>query len=124
MRGRIRVFLLVEAAAFAAASLAHSGVLVHGYEHPQARVAEGVIAVVLLAESGALTTRPAVAFIRPTGAVRAPTPPSGRYAEWLAAASSDACSASPLASGSSVIRRAAITETHPRPSATATPKTT
>ncbi len=58
MRGRIRVFLLVEAAAFAAASLVHAGVLVHGYEHPQARVAEGVIAVVLLAGSVASWIRP------------------------------------------------------------------
>ena len=65
MTGRIRVFLLAEAAAFAAASLAHSGVLVHGYEHPQARVAEGVIAVVLLAGLVASLIRPQ--WIRPAG---------------------------------------------------------
>jgi hypothetical protein len=46
---RIRVFLLVEAAAFAAAALVHFGLLVHGYQHRQARVAESVIALVLLA---------------------------------------------------------------------------
>jgi phosphatidylserine synthase len=46
---RIRVFLLVETAAFAAAALVHFGLLVHGYEHRQARVAESVIALVLLA---------------------------------------------------------------------------
>jgi hypothetical protein len=42
---RIRAFLLVQAAAFAAAALVHSGLLVHGYEHRQARVAESVIAL-------------------------------------------------------------------------------
>jgi phosphatidylserine synthase len=46
---RIRAFLLVETAAFAAAALVHFGLLVHGYEHRQARVAESVIALVLLA---------------------------------------------------------------------------
>jgi hypothetical protein len=46
---RIRAFLLVEAAAFAAAALVHFGLLVHGYQHRQARVAESVIALVLLA---------------------------------------------------------------------------
>lgn len=48
MARRIRVFLLVEAATFLAAALAHSGVLVDGYEHPEARTAESVIALVLL----------------------------------------------------------------------------
>jgi hypothetical protein len=49
VRQPVRVFLLVETAAFAAAALAHSGVLVHGYQHQQARVAESVTALVLLA---------------------------------------------------------------------------
>jgi hypothetical protein len=49
VRQPIRVFLLVEAAAFAAAALAHAGVLVHGYEHQQARIAESLTALVLLA---------------------------------------------------------------------------
>jgi uncharacterized membrane protein YoaK (UPF0700 family) len=44
-----RLFLLVEAASFAAASLVHSGVFISGYEHAQARIAEGVIAAVLFA---------------------------------------------------------------------------
>ena len=48
VRQRIRAFLLLEAAAFAAAALVHFGVVVHGYEHRQARIAESVIAVVLL----------------------------------------------------------------------------
>jgi hypothetical protein len=49
VRQPIRVFLQVEAAAFAAAALAHSGVLVHGHAHQQARVAESLTALVLLA---------------------------------------------------------------------------
>jgi hypothetical protein len=49
MSARIRMFLLFEALTFVAASLVHFGVLVHGYEHDKARIAEGVIAAVLLA---------------------------------------------------------------------------
>lgn len=45
----IRSFLLVEAATFVLASLIHAGVFISGYEHPQARIAEGVIATVLIA---------------------------------------------------------------------------
>jgi hypothetical protein len=45
----IRLFMLVEAASFIIASLIHSGQLIPGYAHPQARIAEGVIAAVLLA---------------------------------------------------------------------------
>ena len=48
MTQRIRAFLLVEVVAFAAAGLVHFGLLVHGYEHRQARVAESVITLVLL----------------------------------------------------------------------------
>ena len=44
----IRVFLLSEAAAFAVAAAIHSGMLVAGYEHPQARIAESILASVLL----------------------------------------------------------------------------
>ncbi|HEX6050517.1 MAG TPA: hypothetical protein VFZ21_14655 [Gemmatimonadaceae bacterium] len=43
-----RVFLLCEAAAFAIAATIHSGMLVAGYEHPQARIAESILATVLL----------------------------------------------------------------------------
>lgn len=46
---KIQLFMLLEAASFIAASLIHSGVFITGYEHPQARVAEGVIAAVLIA---------------------------------------------------------------------------
>ena len=45
---RIRAFLLVEVVAFAGAGLVHLGLLVHGYQHRQARVAESVITLVLL----------------------------------------------------------------------------
>jgi hypothetical protein len=45
---RVRIFLVAEALAFSLASLIHSGGLIGGYEHPQARIAEGVIASVLL----------------------------------------------------------------------------
>jgi flagellar motor component MotA len=44
---KIQLFLLVEALSLALASLIHSGRLIPGYEHPQARIAEGVIATVL-----------------------------------------------------------------------------
>jgi len=47
--GPIRCCLLFEAATFVVASLIHSGVLIAGYEHQKARIAEGVIAIVLLA---------------------------------------------------------------------------
>ncbi len=49
MTQTIRLFMVLEAASFVAASLVHSGVLITGYEHPQARVGEGVIAAVLIA---------------------------------------------------------------------------
>ena len=48
MINTIRLFILVEAASFAVASLVHTGVFITGYEHPQARIAEGIIAAVLL----------------------------------------------------------------------------
>jgi hypothetical protein len=44
----IRLFLLFEGATYVIAALIHAGALVNGYEHPRARIAEGVIAVVLL----------------------------------------------------------------------------
>ena len=44
----IRLFMLFEAATFVAASLIHSGVFITGYEDPAARIAEGIIAAVLL----------------------------------------------------------------------------
>jgi hypothetical protein len=47
--GTIRRFLALEAIAFVAAALVHAGVLLGGYAHRQARIAESVIAAVLLA---------------------------------------------------------------------------
>ena len=59
MRQTIRIFLLFEAATFVAASLIHSGALISGYEHQQARIAEGVIGIVLLVGAGLTWIRPA-----------------------------------------------------------------
>jgi len=44
----VRVFLSIEAVAFGLAALVHSGLLIHGYEHREARIAESVIGTVLL----------------------------------------------------------------------------
>jgi hypothetical protein len=52
MRQTIRLLLLLEGASFALAGLVHFGVLVDGYEHRQASVAESSIAVVLLVGFG------------------------------------------------------------------------
>jgi hypothetical protein len=59
------LLLLLEAAAFFAASLVHSGYLVSGYEHRAARIAESVIAMVLLAGAACVWLRPA--WIRKAG---------------------------------------------------------
>ena len=48
MAWRLRAFLLVAIACFVAASLVHAGILVDGDEHQEARIAERVIAIVLL----------------------------------------------------------------------------
>jgi hypothetical protein len=59
MRQVIWLFMLFEVASFIAASLIHSGVLIAGYEHRQARIAEGVIAIVLLVGLVLIWIRPA-----------------------------------------------------------------
>jgi hypothetical protein len=51
-------FLIVEVAAFAGASLTHFGVLMQGYEHTQAGIAEAVIAA-------ALATAIVIGLLRP-----------------------------------------------------------
>lgn len=51
--------LAFQAILFGAASLIHAGVLVAGYEHSRAAIAEGVIALVLLAGLIASLVRPA-----------------------------------------------------------------
>ena len=63
----IRFFLLLEGNTFGVASLIHAGALVEGYEHRQARVAESVIAVVLL--GGLALTATVPAWTRWTGIV-------------------------------------------------------
>ena len=55
----IRLFLVLEAALFLAAALIHSGHLVPGYEHRQARIAEGAIGIALLAGLACAWMRPA-----------------------------------------------------------------
>ncbi|MFZ0595273.1 MAG: hypothetical protein WAM39_32720 [Bryobacteraceae bacterium] len=49
LRKSIRLFLLLEGVAFIAACLIHFGVLMHGYEHRLAGMAERAIGIVLLA---------------------------------------------------------------------------
>lgn len=44
----IRIFLLIETAAFLTATSIHFGLLMHGYEHWKAGIAESVITAVLL----------------------------------------------------------------------------
>ena len=57
----IRLLLLLQAAVFIAAALAHLGVLVGGYAHLKAGIAEGVIGSVLLASLVFTLLRPALA---------------------------------------------------------------
>ncbi len=52
MKTTIRLFLLVEGATFLAAGLIHRGVLITGYAHQQASIAETSIALVLLVGFG------------------------------------------------------------------------
>jgi hypothetical protein len=51
--------MLFEAASFIAAALVHSGLLIEGYEHPQARIAESIIAIVLFVGAALTWIRPA-----------------------------------------------------------------
>src|SRR5438874_5099952 len=46
---KLRLLLLVEGVAFALAGLIHRGLLIQGYAHPMASIAESTIAVVLFA---------------------------------------------------------------------------
>ena len=63
----IRLFLLCEGASFAVAGMIHRGLLIAGYAHTQAAVAESVIAVVLLGGLGLTWAWPA--RTRPIGLV-------------------------------------------------------
>jgi hypothetical protein len=55
----VRRFLLVEAATFITAAAIHGGWLISGYEHREARIAESIIAVVLLGGAAIAWARPA-----------------------------------------------------------------
>ena len=59
MRQALRLFLLGEGATFVVAGLVHRGLLVRGYEHGPASIAESVIAVVLLGGLGLTWVWPA-----------------------------------------------------------------
>ena len=59
VRNRIRIFMLFEAATFVVASLIHAGLLVAGYEHHEAHLAEAVIALVLIVALTLTWIRPA-----------------------------------------------------------------
>src|SRR4051812_10463343 len=60
MTNRIRLFVLVECLAFTAAALVHFGVLIDGYEHSRARIAESIIAFALFAGLVTSILRPAM----------------------------------------------------------------
>jgi multisubunit Na+/H+ antiporter MnhB subunit len=57
--------MLFEAATFVIAALIHAGVLIQGYQHPEARTAEAVIAIVLLVGVALTWVRPA--WVRQAG---------------------------------------------------------
>ena len=59
MRQTIRLFLLFEGASFVVAGLVHFGVLVDGYQHRPAAVAETTVGVVLLVGLGLTWLLPA-----------------------------------------------------------------
>jgi hypothetical protein len=67
MKPVIRLFLLLEGASFAIAGLTHWGVLVPGYAHRQAAIAESTIAGLLLVGFGLTWAWPA--RTRPIGLV-------------------------------------------------------
>lgn len=54
----VRMFLGGEAIAFAIAALVHAGVVIDGYQHREARIAEGLIAGVLTLGFVVSTMRP------------------------------------------------------------------
>lgn len=55
----MRNLMLLEVASFAIAALIHAGILITGYEHAKARIAESVIAAVLFAGAAIIWARPA-----------------------------------------------------------------
>jgi hypothetical protein len=59
MTRAIRLFVLIEGAVFITAALTHFGVLIGGYKHRQAGIAESVIGIVLLGGLALMWIRPA-----------------------------------------------------------------
>jgi hypothetical protein len=55
----LALLLFLEAAAFALAALVHFGVLVPGFQHPQARIGETVISLILVGGLAVALARPA-----------------------------------------------------------------
>jgi hypothetical protein len=64
----IRTFLGVEAAAFGLAALVHTGMLLGGYQHREAAIAESVIAAVLVLGLIASVLRPRLSRLAGLGA--------------------------------------------------------
>jgi hypothetical protein len=57
--GLLRPLMALEAAAFAAAALVHSGVIIGGFEDPAAATAESIIGLVLVGGAKLAWSRPA-----------------------------------------------------------------
>ena len=57
--GLLRRLMAIEAAAFAAAALVHSGVIIGGFEDPAAATAESIIGLVLVGGAMLAWSRPA-----------------------------------------------------------------
>jgi hypothetical protein len=58
MAETLRLFMLVEAATFILDAAIHAGLLIGGYEHREARIAETIIGLVLLAGAALTWIRP------------------------------------------------------------------
>jgi hypothetical protein len=58
MAKTLRLFMLVEAATFIVAASIHAGLLIAGYAHREARIAETIIALVLLVGAALTWIRP------------------------------------------------------------------
>jgi hypothetical protein len=67
MTREIRFIMMLEAMTFLAAAAIHAGLLVDGYQHREARIAETVIGAVLLAGAAAASVNPR--WARPAGLV-------------------------------------------------------
>ena len=61
MARTVRLLMLIEAATFILAASVHAGLLMPGYEHREAQIAETVIAAVLLAGATLAWIRPRLA---------------------------------------------------------------